>query len=110
MRRTPDGSSEEVDELLANALRSNSLKSYANQRQAQCVYRLFDNCTTPNCNLRCPSYINLFGGGGALSPSDRSYESTGTGANSGLSDVDIAALEQSIDDPAVLEEVIRRQR
>ncbi|XP_067951543.1 palmitoleoyl-protein carboxylesterase NOTUM-like isoform X2 [Watersipora subatra] len=103
MRRSVD----EDDEILANALRSNSLNSLADERHEQCVYKLYDSCTTPNCNLHCPSYINIFGlassNGGNYDQSDSS-EADGA-YNAGLEDI-----ENYIDDPETLKEVIARQR
>lgn len=108
-RATATSSSEElVDELLANALKSNSLKAYANQRQAQCVYRLYDNCTNPNCNLRCPTYINLFSSDNKNSNRQRS--GSGAADNSDIYNAGIKDLEKSVEDPVVREEIVTRQR
>jgi len=89
---------ESVEQLLANALQSNSLRAYANQQQSQCQYQLFDECTTPNCNLLCPSYINLF-----------STDSSNQNKNPSYYNADISDIERYIDDPDILDEIISRQ-
>ena len=104
--RRSDGVSDQVEELLANALKSNSLRSYAQERQAQCVYKLYDNCTNPNCNLRCPNYINLFSSDS--SNNDRNYDHSDS--NNENDDYDVEDIRKSIDNPELADEIIRRQR
>lgn len=100
-----DGEDDEtlLEELLANAIKSNSLNTYATQRGQQCLHRLYDYCTKPNCNMRCPSYINLFSDNSAAS-------SRSSSGNSAAAANIYTAGEDRITDSNVLDEILERQR
>lgn len=109
---SPPDNTQDSDPLLELALQSNSLKAYAHERQAQCRYRLYDQCTSPNCNLRCLTYLDMFGGSSS-SLSSRNYNNNNRDSNhagSSLFDTDIGDIENNINDPVALQEIISRQR
>lgn len=105
-RRRIIRSADEQNEFLANALQSNSLKAYISERQSQCRYRLYDHCAEPNCNLRCPTYMNLFG---SSSSDSTSWELDSNSADSSLN-ADYSDIENSISNPVKREEIITAQR
>ena len=105
---TPD---DDTDPLLEMALQSNSLKAYTNERQSQCRMKLYDSCTEPNCNLRCLTYLDMFGPTSNRNTNNNRPSSRGGSIGEGnffTSDID--DLENSISDPATREEIINRQR
>lgn len=95
------------DEQLNSALQSNSLNAYIEERKSQCQYKLYDYCSAPNCNLHCPTYLNLY-------TNNDNYRDSADADYSNENDYDDSAdfsdIENSIDDPVKLEEVISRQR
>lgn len=95
------------NDFLANALQSNSLKAYAEERQSQCKMRLYDECSTPNCNLRCPTYMSLF----SSDSNTNNRASNSFNSNARIQyNTDFSDIENSIDNPVELAEVISRQR
>lgn len=97
------------NDFLTNALQSNSLKAYVEERQSQCRMRLYDECSTPNCNLRCPTYMSLFSSDSSSSSENRASNSYNSNARIQYS-TDFSDIENSIDDPIELAEVLTRQR
>lgn len=105
-RRRIIRSASSENKILSNALQSNSVKAYIEERQSQCRYRLYDHCAEPNCNLRCPTYMNLFSSGG----SSGSWELNGSSQSDSNLNTDYSDIENSISDPVKREEIITTQR
>lgn len=102
---------DESDPLLEMALQSNSLKAYTNERQAQCRMKLYDSCTRPNCNLRCPTYLDMFGTSSNRNTNNNRPNSRSNNVGEGnFFNTDVDDLDNSISDPATREEIIDRQR